>query len=73
MEFAVEQQAGVDRILTREAADFVSMLHRELNPRREELLARRVFDRLTASDELADFLTIPAYEELLKVEQGGKP
>jgi malate synthase len=34
--------------------------------------AAALFDRLTASDELADFLTIPAYEELLKVEQGGK-
>src|SRR5258705_1253722 len=41
MEMALAQQAGLDRILTREAADFVSMLHREFNPRREELLARR--------------------------------
>jgi malate synthase len=28
-------------ILSREASDFVTMLHREFNPRREELLARR--------------------------------
>src|SRR5437867_13205599 len=35
--------------------------------------AAALFDGLTASDELADFLTIPAYDELLKVEQGGKP
>jgi malate synthase len=34
--------------------------------------AAALFDRLTASGELADFLTIPAYDELLKVEQGGK-
>ena len=34
--------------------------------------AAALFDRLTASETLADFLTIPAYEELLKVEQGGK-
>jgi malate synthase len=27
-----------------------------------------LFDRLTSSDELEDFLTIPAYEELLKLE-----
>ena len=31
--------------------------------------AAAIFDRLTASDELADFLTIPAYEELLKLER----
>jgi malate synthase len=34
--------------------------------------AAALFDGLTASETLADFLTIPAYEELLKVEQGGK-
>ncbi len=28
-----------------------------------------IFDELTLSDELADFLTIPAYEELLKLER----
>ena len=30
--------------------------------------AAEMFDQLTLSDELADFLTIPAYDELLKVE-----
>ncbi len=30
--------------------------------------AAAIFDRLTSSDELEDFLTIPAYEELLKTE-----
>jgi malate synthase len=30
--------------------------------------AAAIFDRLTLSDELEDFLTIPAYEELLKTE-----
>ena len=30
-----------DEILTREALDFVSLLHRELNPRRLELLEHR--------------------------------
>ena len=28
-----------------------------------------IFDRLITSDELADFLTIPAYDELLKLER----
>jgi malate synthase len=57
MEIAVEQQAGVDRILTREAADFVSMLHREFNPRREELLARRERVKREIDDgKLPDFL-----------------
>ncbi len=35
--------------------------------------AARIFDRLILSDELADFLTIPAYEELIAMECGGKP
>src|SRR5260370_30674689 len=57
MEMAVQQQAGVDRILTREAADFVSMLHREFNPRREELLARRErVKREIDAGKLPDFL-----------------
>jgi malate synthase len=30
--------------------------------------AAALFDRLTSSDELEDFLTIPAYDELLKLE-----
>ncbi len=29
-----------------------------------------IFDRLITSDELADFLTIPAYDELLHIEKG---
>ncbi len=32
--------------------------------------AAELFDRLTMASELADFLTIPAYEELLKLESG---
>jgi malate synthase len=32
--------------------------------------AARIFDELILADELADFLTLPAYEELLKLEQG---
>jgi malate synthase len=31
--------------------------------------AARIFDELILSDTLADFLTLPAYEELLKLEQ----
>jgi len=31
--------------------------------------AARIFDALILSDTLADFLTVPAYEELLKLEQ----
>jgi malate synthase len=31
--------------------------------------AARIFDQLILADELADFLTLPAYEELLKLEQ----
>jgi malate synthase len=33
-------------------------------------VAARLFDELILSDELADFLTIPAYAELLKAEDG---
>src|SRR6266545_3712598 len=58
MEMAVEQQTGIDRILTREAADFLSMLHREFNPRREELLARRErVKREIDGGKLPDFLS----------------
>jgi malate synthase len=32
--------------------------------------AARIFDDLILAGELADFLTLPAYEELLKIEQG---
>jgi malate synthase len=45
---------------------------KSIGERRHLKTAAALFDRLTASDELADFLTIPAYEELLKVEQGSK-
>jgi len=31
--------------------------------------AARIFDELILADELADFLTLPAYDELLKLEQ----
>ncbi|HWW62375.1 MAG TPA: malate synthase A, partial [Thermoanaerobaculia bacterium] len=30
--------------------------------------AARIFDDLILADDLADFLTVPAYEELLKIE-----
>jgi malate synthase len=32
--------------------------------------AVEILDRLILSDELADFLTLPAYDELLRIEQG---
>ena len=32
--------------------------------------AAAIFDRLATSDSLEDFLTIPAYEELIRSEQG---
>src|SRR5581483_4492314 len=35
--------------------------------------AAAIFDRLTLNDELADFLTIPAYEELLQLEEANEP
>ena len=40
----------------------------------EQSLARatRLFDELTLSATLADFLTIPAYDELISIEQGDK-
>jgi malate synthase len=57
MAVAVEKQSGVDQILTPEAIDFVSMLHREFNPRREELLARREdVKHEIDSGKLPDFL-----------------
>ncbi len=34
--------------------------------------AARIFDALIVADELADFLTLPAYAELLKIEDGGE-
>ncbi|HEX7829350.1 MAG TPA: malate synthase A [Thermoanaerobaculia bacterium] len=33
-------------------------------------VAARIFDELIVADELADFLTLPAYAELLKIESG---
>jgi len=35
--------------------------------------AAQLFDDLILSAELADFLTIPAYAELLQIEEGGRP
>jgi malate synthase len=40
----------------------------KIGPRPHLARAAEMFDALTLSDELADFLTIPAYEELLKEE-----
>ena len=34
--------------------------------------AARIFDRLILNDTLADFLTLPAYEELLEIENRGR-
>ena len=57
MPMALEQKAGVDRILTPEAIEFVTKLHREFNPRREELLARRErVKREIDAGKLPDFL-----------------
>ena len=54
---ALEQKAGVDRILTPEAIEFVTKLHREFNPRRQELLARRErVKREIDAGKLPDFL-----------------
>ena len=33
--------------------------------------AAEIFDALITASELADFLTLPAYDELVKSEQGG--
>jgi malate synthase len=48
---------SLDRVLTAEAREFVSTLHREFNPRRRELLAARAAraERIAAG-ELPDFL-----------------
>jgi malate synthase len=35
-------------------------------------LSKRIFDELALADELADFLTLPAYEELLRIEAEGR-
>ena len=35
--------------------------------------ASRIFDTLILADELADFLTLPAYEELLRLETNDEP
>ena len=40
----------------------------KIGPRPHLARAAEMFDALTLSDELTDFLTIPAYEELLKTE-----
>jgi malate synthase len=40
----------------------------KIGPRPHLARAAEMFDALTLSDELADFLTIPAYEELLRME-----
>jgi malate synthase len=46
-----------ESVLTPEAIEFVTMLHREFNPRREELLARReARKRRLDAGELPDFL-----------------
>src|SRR5688572_4501574 len=48
---------GTDRVLTTEALDFLARLHREFEPRRQEILAARA-DRAqsVASGEKLDFL-----------------
>ncbi|HKB81542.1 MAG TPA: malate synthase A [Thermoanaerobaculia bacterium] len=42
----------------------------KIRERRHAALAAAIFDRLTLSNELEDFLTIPAYEELSRLEHG---
>src|SRR5438128_2072887 len=57
MPMTLEQKAEVDRILTPDAIEFVTKLHREFNPRREELLARRErVKREIDAGKLPDFL-----------------
>lgn len=34
-------------------------------------LSRRLFEQVALADELVDFLTLPAHEELLRIEAGG--
>jgi malate synthase len=36
-------------------------------------LAKRLFEQMAIADELADFLTLPAYEAVLKIEAGEEP
>ncbi len=36
-------------------------------------LAKRLFEEVALADELADFLTLPAYEALLRIEAGDEP
>jgi malate synthase len=53
----MNEPAATDRVLTPEAREFVSMLHRQFNPRRVELLAARAARReRIAGGELPDFL-----------------
>ena len=65
---AVQEVPGVEirgamrpefhRVLTPEAIQFVALLHREFNPRREELLARRErVKRELDRGKLPDFLS----------------
>src|SRR5438067_3819118 len=57
MEMAVDRQSVAERVLTPEALHFITMLQREFNPRREELLARRErVKRELDSGKLPDFL-----------------
>src|SRR5438445_12435853 len=57
MPMTLEQKAEVDRILSPDAIEFVTKLHREFNPRREELLARRErVKREIDAGKLPDFL-----------------
>ena len=45
-----------------------------LDPSRRDTLARaaRIFDELILADELADFLTVPAYAELMELEKANQ-
>ncbi len=58
--------AGSEAILTREALALVERLHRELNPRREQLLARRA-ERQRELDRGQEFRFLP---ETQKVRDG---
>ena len=62
---APESVSGQDRVLTSDALEFLARLHREFEPRRQEILAARR-DRATrvASGEKLDFLPETAAKKI---------
>ncbi len=74
----IHHQARLDDGRVIDAALYERIRDEELSSIRERLgaerheyveRAKRIFDRLILSDELADFLTLPAYRELLELEK----